>query len=149
MIVLRVKHWGLNDTSNLPQTPPYIYGVNTPCFATGSSSKNPKSTRTLTPPLDDEELARCRSTGLLEQKTPVALNAVGVLTGEMPHRCRSVDRSRVGFLSAHSPVECWQARRIGRSCRVPLAASAALPRRTDRTSLSVAARYSPPTDGSE
>jgi hypothetical protein len=130
--MLRVKHCGLNDTSNLPQSPPFIYGVNTPFSATGSSSKNPKCVRTLTPPLGDEEAARLLSDWLLggqrvaalrtDGRTPLGCRADagkmsrGRTSQRMSHR-RSNERSRVEFLSAHSPVECLQIRRGGRSFR--------------------------------
>jgi hypothetical protein len=44
----------------------------------------------------------------------------------MSHR-RSDERIRVAFLSAYSPVECLQTRRIGRSCRFSLADSQGKP----------------------
>ena len=57
----------------------------------------------------------------------------------MTHR-RSDERIRIEALVAYSTVKCSQTRRDGRSFRAPLAASAALPWRTDPTLLSVAAR---------
>ncbi len=66
----------------------------------------------------------------------------------MSHR-RSDERIRVGILVAYPAVECLQTRRGGRSFRAPLAASAALPKSIDHTSLCVAAPCSPPTAKSD
>jgi len=76
-----------------------------------------KCARTPTPPLGDEESARCRSTGLLGQDSPDAPNAVGVLTDKTRHRCRSDGRIRIEILVAYSTVECSQTRRGGRPFR--------------------------------
>jgi len=96
--------------------------------------KNRKFTRTLTPPLGDEETARSLSDWLLggqrlaasrtDGRTPLGYRSdAGRMSRDrtsrrMTHR-RSDERIRVGILVAYPTVGCLQTSRGGRSFRAP------------------------------